>query len=148
MRIRHTALAAIALALAIAAPAGASTPAQQLKAQKAKVAKLSKQLAVAKTKISTLNSQIVTLTSNFAQAQTDLAARTAERDAANASLSAQTALTVQAAAGTLPGLSPDQLWAVMVAIYPLLPNSDLCGYSRSLYASGNYTSYTFTRYIC
>jgi peptidoglycan hydrolase CwlO-like protein len=153
--MRHSVLIAIALALVVAVPAGASTPAQQLKAQKAKTAKLSKQLAAAKTKISTLNSQITALTGNFAHAQTDLATRTTERDTANAalatanaSLAAQTILTGQAAAGYVAGLSPDQLWALIGVIYPLLPDSSICGYSRSLYTSGNYASYSFTRYIC
>jgi peptidoglycan hydrolase CwlO-like protein len=156
---RLTVLLASALAFAIPASASAATPStvlkSQLRAQKAKVVKLKIQLASAKATISTLNGQIVTLTGSFAQAQTDLATRTTERDAANASIATantnlayQVTLTNQAAAGFVAGMSPDQLWGLLGVIYPLLPNSDLCGYSRSFYSSGNYTSYTFTRYVC
>lgn len=156
-------ISALAFVLVAAAPAAAATPnavlKSQLRVQKAKVAKLKAQLkaqlGTANATITTLNGQVVTLTESFAQSQTDLAKRTAERDAANAalttttaSLAAQTALTTSAATGALAGLSPDQLWAVLGALYPLMPNSDLCGYGRSFYASGNYTSYSFTRYVC
>lgn len=149
----------LAATLILAAPAAAATPnavlKSQLRVQKAKVAKLKEQLGLANATITTLNGQVLALTGSFAQSQTDLAARTAERDAANAALAAttsslavQTALTTSAATGALAGLSPDQLWAVLGALYPLMPNSDLCGYGRSFYASGNYTSYSFTRYVC
>lgn len=148
MRKPQIALAAVALALVVAAPAGASTPKQQVKAQKVTIAKLKAQLATAKTTITTLNGQSVTLTASFAKAQTDLATRTAERDTANASLTAQVALTSQAAAGAITGLSPAQLWGLIGAIYPLMPNSGLCGLSKTFYAGSGYTSYDFSLFIC
>jgi hypothetical protein len=89
------------------------------------------------------------------QAQTDLTTRTTERytataalSSANANLAAQTTFTGQAAAGAIAGLSVDQLRRLLGVIYPLVPNSSLCGYGRSFFTSGNYTSYEFTRYIC
>ena len=148
----------LGLALSVAAPASAATPnavlKSQLRAQKAKVAKITKQLRAAKTTIKTLNGKVLTLTGNSTQAQTDLATRTTERDGANrrwqrrAPALRPNVLTGQAAAGSVAGLSPDQLWALIGVIYPLIPNADVCGYSRSFYASGSYTSYTFTRYVC
>jgi septal ring factor EnvC (AmiA/AmiB activator) len=142
----------LALALVVAAPVSAATPntvlKSQLRAQKAKVAKLKSQLADAKSTITTLNGQVVTLTTTFAQAQADLATRTAERDAANTSLAAQTALTGQAAAGAITGLSPDQLWGVIGAIYAAFPNASGCGFSKSYYASAPYFNYSFTSYGC
>lgn len=86
-----------------------------------------------------------------AQSQTDLASRTTERDAALASLTATQAQLVAAQQGGLAAVltqAPDGLWESMRQIWLVIPNSSLCGYSKTVYSSGNYTSYDFVRYIC
>jgi hypothetical protein len=130
----HIALVAVALALVVAAPAGASTPAQQLRAQKVKYAKLQGQFAkllkADAAKIATLNGQVVTLKGQVtAQSQGGLAA---------------------VLAGT-----PDDMWAAVTALwtaFPKEPDTAFCGYDKSNTAftigSTTSTSWTFTSEPC
>jgi hypothetical protein len=146
-------LTLVGLALVVSAPASsAATPQATIRAQRATIAKLKAQLTKVRrddgATISGLRKQLET-------SSTDLATRTSERDTANASLAtttaslaAQTTLTSQAAAGAIAGFSADQLWSLLGSVYTLMPNSSLCGYGRSFYSSGNYTSYDFTRFLC
>ena len=153
---------ALALTLAVAAPASAATPnavlKSQLRAQKAKVAKLTKQLGTAKTTIRTLNGQVATLTTQNTTLTGEASASVilnSGKDATITSLQTQNAtLTAQVSAQAAGGLaatlagSPTDLWNAIAAIYPYFPNSSGCGLSKSYYASAPYFNYSFTSFGC
>lgn len=125
----------LGLAVGLTAPrALASTPSQQLKAQRVKYAKLQGQLAKVKkadaATIAMLNGQVATLTAK---------------------------VTAQASGGLAAVLAgnPDDMWAAVNAIwaaFPKMPSDQFCGYDHDNFVttSGGLTSTTlkFSLYPC
>jgi hypothetical protein len=70
--------------------------------------------------------------------QVKLAATTRQRNTARSALTASVA-------GQVATFTPDQAWSILDLITQRIGEAD--PYSRSVYTSGPYTSYTFSRYL-
>ena len=162
-------LAVLALVLAIGVSAQAATPKQQLKAQKAKVAKLQAQLAKVKkddaAKIAGLNAQVASLTGQVATLNGQVATVTGQLTAAgtassttiaglNGTIAALNTKVTQQAQGGLAAVlagNPTDLWNAVLAIwqvFPLQPPTEFCGFDKRNNVTGgtglNFADYTFS----
>jgi hypothetical protein len=163
------ALLALVAVVVASASAGTSNPlTAQLRAQKAKVAKLTrlkaaddklivklnKKLTASSATIATLNKQLGTdagsTTSPSDSTGTD-AATIADLQSQVATLTAQVSQKSQTGLQAVLAGTPDNLWAAIVAIYakfPTLPVDQICGYDKATDTSPGApptaTDYTFT----
>ena len=74
-----------------------------------------------------------------------------DRDTANATIATLNGTLATAQQGGLQAVlteDPSGLWTSMKAIWSAFPNSSLCGFSKSSYASAGYYSYDFTLFNC
>jgi hypothetical protein len=142
-----TALLALVLVVALAAPAGA--------AEKTTIARLRHKVALLKGEVNRLHARLTAAQITIGDLESSLTTTTQQRDQADAGLATANA-TVTGLQAALQGSidqqvsveTPDELWHTIGTIWNVFPNVSACGYSKSAYSGTSLFTREFDLYTC